>query len=212
MTLLRRMSLSKPNHFNIKKYFCWNLLDLEIKLYNFSLTFFFSLCSYSEYKVLCLGNLVSLCLSNHCPIYTFLAKIIYLICGHFSVFKAQKKTGQVKWLLSWSFHSMSYNKQMSNCIVCQVDRGYREKGGEDTWQGMVFNLAGSEKVMFELRPNGVRGPVMQRLWAGGPREEERQVQRSPVHVLSALHQPAGQPDWKGMNMGRRRRCHRGARG
>lgn len=36
------------------------------------------------------------------------------------------------------------------------------------WQGMIFYLVRSEKVMFGLRPDGVRELVVQRLWAGVP--------------------------------------------
>ena len=67
---------------------------------------------------------------------------------------------------------------------------------------MVFNLAGSEKVMFELRPNGVRDPVMQRLWAGCPREEERQVparlERNEHGKEDEMSPGSQEGDWQGL--------------
>lgn len=56
------------------------------------------------------------------------------------------------------------------------------------WQRIIFNVAGSEKVIFELRPTAEREPITQELRAVSSREEERQVQWSPVHTLSVLLQ------------------------
>ena len=56
------------------------------------------------------------------------------------------------------------------------------------WQRIIFNVAGPEKVIFELRPTAEREPITQELRAVSSREEERQVQWSPVHTLSVLLQ------------------------
>ena len=90
---------------------------------------------------------------------------------------------------------------MSKWIVCWVDRG-KEAGR--AWQRIIFHVAGSEKVIFELRPNAERELVTQRLRAVSSREEERQVQWSPAHTLGVLLQRSCQLDWKGTGVRRRR--------
>lgn len=73
MILPKVVSFSKQNYCNIKKVISahWHLRALEVIVCNFSLTFLFSLYLYSNYQVLCLGNLVSFFLNNICPIYAF---------------------------------------------------------------------------------------------------------------------------------------------